>query len=114
LRTVHTSSSPGYGHPPTISYDNNPFKEETFGIDLKVFAPLLKEDLTQAKPPFTIAKPLMDEDFCDNCNSDGEIPYLITLNEVTCILNVGFLNPKQELSRQQWLHSVSQLLAATL
>ena len=97
-----------------MSFDANPFNEETFGIDPKVFAPLLKEDLTQVDPPFTIAKPLVDDDFCDDRDSEGDVPFLVTLNEVTRILNVGFLNPTQELSCQQWLCSVSQLLAATL
>jgi hypothetical protein len=97
-----------------MSHNANPFNEETFSIDPKVFAPLLKEDLTQVDPPFTIAKPLTDDDFCDDRDSDGEVPYLVTLNEVIRILTAGFLNSKQELSRQQWLRSVSQLLAATL
>jgi hypothetical protein len=97
-----------------MSYNANPFNEETFGIDPKVFAPLLKEDLTQIDPPFTIAKPLVDDDFCDDRDSEGNVPYLVTLNEVIRVLTAGFLNPTQELSRQQWLRSVSQLLAATL
>jgi hypothetical protein len=97
-----------------MSYDANPFNAETFSIDPKVFAPLLKEDLTQVDPPFTIAKPLADDDFCDDHDSEGDVPYLVTLNEVTRVLTAGFLNPIQELSHQQWLRSVSQLLAATL
>jgi len=105
---------PGYGRLLTMSYDANPFADESFGIDPKVFAPLLKEDLTQSDPPFTIANILTDEDFCDNRDSDGEVPYLLNLNEVTRVLTAGFLNSKQELSRQQWLRSVSQLLSAIL
>jgi hypothetical protein len=97
-----------------MSYGANPFSDETFRINPKVFAPLLKEDLTQADPPFTIADILTDEDFCDDRDSDGKIPYLITLNEVTRTLKAGFLNSKQELSCQQWLCSISQLLTATL
>jgi hypothetical protein len=97
-----------------MSHDTNPFNEETFGIDPNIFAPLLKEDLTQVDPPFTIAKPLTDDDFCNNRDSDGDVPYLVTLNKIICVLTAGFLNSKQELSCQQWLCSVSQLLSATL
>jgi hypothetical protein len=97
-----------------MSYNANPFADGTFGIDPKVFAPLLKEDLTQSDPPFTIADKLMDNDFCNDRNSDSKIPFLINLNEVTRTLTVGFLNSKQEFSHQQWLRSVSQLLSAIL
>ena len=97
-----------------MSYDANPFADETFGIDPKVFTPLLKEDLTQSDPPFTIADKLMDNDLCDDRDSDGEIPFLVNLNEVTHTLTAGFLNSKQEFSRQQWLRSVPQLLLAIL
>jgi hypothetical protein len=105
---------PGYSHQPNMSHDINPFAEETFGIDPKIFAPLLREDLSQTEPPFTIANPLTEDAFCDDRNSDGETPYLVTLNEVIRVIEASFLNRNQELSHQQWLRSVSQLLAAFL
>jgi hypothetical protein len=97
-----------------MSFNANPFAEDTFSLDPKVFAPLLKEDLTQTDPPFTVVNPLKEDDFCNDRDSDSKIPYLITLNEVVHVIIAGFLNRNQGLSCQQWLHSVSQLLAATL
>jgi hypothetical protein len=99
--------------PLNMSYDTNPFVDETFGINLKVFTPLLKKDLTQSTPPFTIANPLKEDNFC-NINLDGEVPYLVTLNETIHNLNAGFLNPNRELSHLQWLCLSSQLLSAML
>jgi len=84
-----------------------------FGIDLKIFAPLLKEDLTQTEPPFTVASPLKDDDFVDP-DSDGEIPFLLNLYKITQNLQVGFLNPNHALSHQQWLRTLLQILSAAL
>jgi hypothetical protein len=95
--------------PLNMSLNTNPFVDETFGIDPKVFAPLLKEDLTQSTPPFTIDNLLKDNNFID-LDSDGKNPYLITLNEILCNLQAGFLNSSRTLSHQQWLRSFSQVL----
>jgi len=86
----------------------NPFMADTFGIDPEIFAPLLKKDLTQTTPPFTVTNPLKDDDFATDFDLDGEVPFLINLSKLTHNLEAGFLNPKRELSRQQWLHSSSQ------
>jgi hypothetical protein len=72
---------------------------ETFGIDPEIFAPLLKEDLTQTTPSFSITNPLKDNNFAANFDSDREVPFLVNLNEITRNLKGGFLNPKQELLR---------------
>jgi hypothetical protein len=96
-----------------MSLNTNPFTDKTFGIDPKVFTPLLKEDLTQSTPPFTVNNPLKDNNFVD-LDSNGENPYLITVNEILRNLQAGFLNPDRTLSHQQWLCSLSQILSAAL
>jgi hypothetical protein len=96
-----------------MSLDTNPFVDETFSINPNIFAPLLKEDLTQSSPPFTVDKPLTDNNFID-LDSDSKNPYVDMLNKITHNLKAGFLNPNRTLSHQQWLRSLSQLLSAAL
>jgi hypothetical protein len=82
-----------------MSNITNPFMAETFGIDLEIFAPLLKEDLTQTTSPFSVANPLKNDNFAANFDSNREVPFLVNLNKITRNLKGGFLNPKRELLR---------------
>jgi hypothetical protein len=77
----------------------NPFIAETFGIDLEIFTPLLKENLTQTTSPFSVANPLKNNNFATDFDSNKEVSFLVNLNEITRNLEGGFLNPKQELLR---------------
>jgi hypothetical protein len=94
----------------------NPFTTKTFSIDPEIFTPLLKEDLTQSTPSFSVTNPLKNNnfaaDFAADFDSDREVPFLVNLNKITHNLKGGFLNPKQEPSHQQWLCSFFQILSA--
>jgi hypothetical protein len=91
--------------------DINPFDKETFGLDLNIFGPLLRADLTSTPTPFQISCPLDGSDFRDPKAGDS---FVLNLNDTTSHVTSGFQHHATFLTHKQWLRTTSQLLAAIL
>ena len=71
-------------------------------FDVDVFVPLLKEDICEQPPPFTIDNPLTEADFSTHPNDDN---FLADLNGILPPLSTGFGTKPTTLNCEHWIHA---------
>jgi hypothetical protein len=94
-----------------LMFNTNPFDNAMFRLNLNIFSPLLRVDLTSTPTPFQICHPLDGSNFGDIKARDS---FILDLNNITSHVTSGFQHHTSFLTHKQWLRTSSLLLTAIL